>query len=259
MPTATAEAEPQAPATAEPRKPAKRVGKEPAPPSPEPAASPPPGGATPPAAASAEPSTGRGPVAAAVAAGPAAQAASAEAPADTGIRPDAVDTGGLAPHLHRATAEPAAVEPGLLPASPAPPMTAPAQQIAVQVARGSAGETIVVSLKPAELGAVEVSLELGADGRMSAHVAVERPETLELIQRDAPQLERALQDAGIDIARDALTFDLRQDGQASAQQRAPQEWPGRRQAFRTRAEPEVGSDTRSPPQRRSVRLLDLSI
>lgn len=258
---ATTGTEAPAPAAAEPRKPPRRTGKEPAPSSSEPAAAATPSsdGGTP----AAEPSAGRGPVAAAPSAVTAPQAAPAEGPADAGgIRLDAVDAGSVAPHLHRASAEAATGPAAEANASPASAMAAavpPAAQIAVQVARGSAGETIVVSLKPAELGTVEVSLELGADGRMSAHVAVERPETLELIQRDAPQLERALQDAGIDLAPDALTFDLRQDGQASAQQRAPQEWPGRRQAFRARAEPELGPAAPSQPQRRSVRLLDLSI
>ncbi len=258
---ATAGAEASAPATAEPRRQPRRTGKEPSssPSEPLAAATSPSEGGTP----AAEPPAGRGRAAAAVTAVTASQAAPAEGPDDTrGIRLDAADAGSVAPHLHRASAEPGAGPAAAPVGSTAPAMTAaapPAVQVAVQVARGNAGETIVVSLKPAELGTVEVSLELGADGRMSAHVAVERPQTLELIQRDASQLERALLDAGIDLAPGALTFDLRQDGQTSAQQRAPQEWPGRRQAFRARAEPELGAAAPTQPQRPSVRLLDLSI
>lgn len=47
-------------------------------------------------------------------------------------------------------------------------------------------------------------------------VTVERPETLELLQRDARGLERALQDAGLRTDSGSLNFNLRGDGQQSA-------------------------------------------
>ena len=65
-----------------------------------------------------------------------------------------------------------------------------------------------IQLHPKELGRVEVRLELGDGGRLSAHVLVQRAETLELMMRDARGLERALQDAGFDLDSDSLAFDL---------------------------------------------------
>jgi flagellar hook-length control protein FliK len=146
-----------------------------------------------------------------------------------------------------------APEPGapIAPASAPPP---PANQIAVHLARHAAtGDSIVVSLSPEELGRVEIEIELDGDGRARAHVAAELPMTLELIQRDAAVLERALEAAGVDLAPDALTFDLRRDGQSPQHGRAAglPTWtaPGRS------AEPELVIE----PTRHSSRLLDLRV
>jgi hypothetical protein len=144
-------------------------------------------------------------------------------------------------------------------AAPAAPTTElpPSVQIGMQVGRGRGGaETITVSLSPVELGGVEVSLELDEGGRMRAHVAVERQATLELIQRDAPQLERALQAAGIDLAPNALSFDLRQDGQS-----APERHPASSQPPIAPRQPPVAAEAEPQPQpaRAATRLLDLSV
>jgi flagellar hook-length control protein FliK len=132
--------------------------------------------------------------------------------------------------LPQAIVDPAMTLPGMddgvglaAPASTTAPAAAPvpAMQIAMQLARGVGGNALVVSLSPEELGGVEIKLELDEEGRTHARIAVERPTTLELIQRDAPMLERALQAAGLDLAPNALSFDLRQDGHASQQRRDP--------------------------------------
>lgn len=68
---------------------------------------------------------------------------------------------------------------------------------------------IEIQLRPAELGKVEVRLEIGADGKVRGLISAERPETLDLLQRDAKQLERALQEAGLKTDGDALSFELR--------------------------------------------------
>ena len=98
-----------------------------------------------------------------------------------------------------------------LPARPAaaPP---PAAQLAVHVARAveDGVRRLEVRLNPAELGRVEVKLDVGHDGRVLAVVAADRQDTLELLQRDARGLERALQDAGIRADSGSLSFTLRQ-------------------------------------------------
>ena len=121
---------------------------------------------------------------------------------------------------------PAAAHPADTPAPAAMPspasyvVTPPAAQVAVHLSRQlSGGETLVVSLSPEELGEVEIEIELDDKGHARAHIAAELPSTLELIQRDASVLEQALESAGLELAPEALTFDLRREGQASQQRR----------------------------------------
>src|SRR5690606_6170764 len=75
----------------------------------------------------------------------------------------------------------------------------PAEQIALQVHRAQVAgqDQINIKLHPAELGRIEVKLENASDGTLRAVISAERAETLDLLQRDARGLERALQDAGV--------------------------------------------------------------
>ncbi len=88
------------------------------------------------------------------------------------------------------------------------------QQIAVQISRAvqQGADRITVHLKPASLGHISVDLEIGPDNRLSAVIAADRPETLDLMQRDARALERALNDAGLKTDSGSLSFNLRGDG-----------------------------------------------
>src|SRR3546814_16444278 len=67
-------------------------------------------------------------------------------------------------------------------------------------------DRIEIRLSPAERGRIEVRLELGHDGRVHAAIAVDRADTLDLLQRDARSLERALHDAGLKTDSGGLTF-----------------------------------------------------
>lgn len=91
----------------------------------------------------------------------------------------------------------------------------PAEQIAVQVrsAQVAGKEQINIKLHPAELGRIEVKLESGSDGTIRASISAERADTLDLLQRDARGLERALQDAGVKTDSGSLSFNLRGQGQ----------------------------------------------
>lgn len=96
-----------------------------------------------------------------------------------------------------------------------------ADQISMHVKRAVAtGETsIQLHLKPIELGSVDVRIETAGDGQTRIHVTAERRDTLELLQRDARALERALQDIGFKADNSSLSFNLRggeQQGQQSA-------------------------------------------
>lgn len=70
-----------------------------------------------------------------------------------------------------------------------------------------------IRLDPAELGRIDVRLDVDQNGQLNAKLIVERPETLDMMQRDQRALERALQQAGIDAHRATLEFSLKQNDQ----------------------------------------------
>ena len=88
------------------------------------------------------------------------------------------------------------------------PMRAIAVHIAHHLANGQ--REFQIRLDPPELGRVEVRVEIARDGRLTAHLTADRPDTLDALMRDARALERALNAAGLDLEDDALSFELRQ-------------------------------------------------
>lgn len=70
-----------------------------------------------------------------------------------------------------------------------------------------------IRLNPAELGQVDIKLEFGADGKMQASMMVENEKTLAMLQRDQSSLEKALQDAGINLSNKNLSFSLMKQNQ----------------------------------------------
>lgn len=77
-----------------------------------------------------------------------------------------------------------------------------------------------ISLDPPELGRVEVRLTVDNAGKAQAHLVAERPETLQLLQRDSATLSRALKESGIQLGDNGLQFSLKgQDRQGDG---APQ-------------------------------------
>ncbi len=100
--------------------------------------------------------------------------------------------------------------------------TSPTQSVALQIAQKvqSGTQQFEVRMNPPELGRVDVRLEFGKDGQVTTHLIVERPETLEMLSKDSRQLERALQQAGVSIDSDGLTFSLKDQGEAGDKQQA---------------------------------------
>jgi hypothetical protein len=66
-----------------------------------------------------------------------------------------------------------------------------------------------IRLDPPELGRIDVRLDVDRDGNVTSRMTVDRAETLDLLKRDAVQLERALQQAGLKTSDNALEFSLR--------------------------------------------------
>ena len=99
----------------------------------------------------------------------------------------------------------------------APPQPAGSSDVAVPIA-GVAVEIVSraqdglrrfeIRLDPPELGRIDVRLDVDNGGNVTSRLTVERAETLDLLRRDAPQLERALQHAGLNTDG-GLQFSLR--------------------------------------------------
>ena len=87
-------------------------------------------------------------------------------------------------------------------------------QIAFELARQtSEGNTrFQIRLDPAELGRIDVQLEIDKSGQVNARLYVEKAETLDLMQRDQRGLEKALHQAGLDGAKTNLEFSLKHNG-----------------------------------------------
>jgi flagellar hook-length control protein FliK len=88
-------------------------------------------------------------------------------------------------------------------------------QVAVHVAKAAneGVERITIKLSPPELGRIDVKLDVGVDGRIQAVFAAERAATVDILQRDVRELERALQSAGLNTDAGSLSFSLRDHGQ----------------------------------------------
>jgi flagellar hook-length control protein FliK len=72
----------------------------------------------------------------------------------------------------------------------------------------SGAKQFSMRLDPPELGQVEVKLTVAADKKVRAIVSADRPEALADLVRSARELTRALQEAGLDLEENGLTFTL---------------------------------------------------
>jgi len=101
---------------------------------------------------------------------------------------------------------------------PQPHIDAQAVARMAQVIAGRAREgarAFEIRMDPPELGKVDVRLEIGADKKVQALMLAEKPETLADLERAARALERALNEAGLEMKRGGLSFGLREDGAGS--------------------------------------------
>lgn len=94
-------------------------------------------------------------------------------------------------------------------AAPAAAVSIAGLPIAI-AARAQAGSNqFDIRLDPPELGRIDVRLSVDGSGQVTSHVTADRPETLTLLQSQQPQLERALEQAGLKTADNGLQFSLR--------------------------------------------------
>lgn len=100
----------------------------------------------------------------------------------------------MAPPQHSSATDPAV-------AATTPPAPAPAQQVSaalLSLARTSdGGQRMTLRLQPPDLGQVQIRIDRPADAPVRVDISVQRPETMTLLLRDQPQLQRALDQAGV--------------------------------------------------------------
>ncbi|HEY4141252.1 MAG TPA: flagellar hook-length control protein FliK [Pseudolabrys sp.] len=139
----------------------------------------------------------------------------------------AAQTAALAAHTQQAGSATAATAAAAAAPAPLAQQTAaiPLSGVAFEITSKAQSSTnhFEIRLDPPELGHIEVRLDVDKDGNVTSNMIVDRPETLDLLRRDAAGLDRALQDAGLKTSNNGLQFQLRdQSGQQQQQgQNAP--------------------------------------
>jgi flagellar hook-length control protein FliK len=135
------------------------------------------------------------------------------------------------------------------------------EQLAVHIQRAARDglDRIDIRLSPAELGRIEVRLEFGHDGRLTASIAADRPETLDQLQRDARGLERALEAAGLKTDAGGLSFNLRGDNRQDAQNNQRLTQTGSATLLLDTALPEDASSAALASTARPNGLLDIRV
>jgi hypothetical protein len=68
------------------------------------------------------------------------------------------------------------------------------------------GQEMIVRLQPAELGMVQMRVARAASGATRVEITAEKSDTLQVLQRDQPQLHRTLDEAGVPAAGRTITF-----------------------------------------------------
>jgi hypothetical protein len=136
-----------------------------------------------------------------------------EPPAAASPQPaDASSAGAAAPQPPAEPAQQATAPATTPPASATTPTrpTSPAEQLApalVRIGHASDGaQRLTVSLNPPELGHVQVRIERPSEAPARVAITVEKAETLTLLLRDQPQLQRALDQAGVPAEGRSVTF-----------------------------------------------------
>jgi hypothetical protein len=147
-------------------------------------------------------------------------------PAEPEVAPlkvETTDDAGLAQAPAAAShATPAAAQAATTAARGAPETVA---SLAAQIIKKAEGRAtrFDVELHPADLGRVDVRLEIGAHGRMTASMSFENPHAAAELRGRADELRSALENAGFDVSG-GLSFDVAGDrgqGRNQADQQTP--------------------------------------
>jgi hypothetical protein len=124
--------------------------------------------------------------------------------------------------------------------------------------------SIDVLLSPAELGTVEIRLEVSNHSEVKAHIKADRPETLSMLMDDSYALKSALDQTGMTTTTDSLQFSLRQDSQQQSNSNHPSHQHANKpqRAYErsdTSSDPLMSEAIPLKPLTRGIGLLDVQI
>ncbi|HKH00055.1 MAG TPA: flagellar hook-length control protein FliK, partial [Bradyrhizobium sp.] len=137
------------------------------------------------------------------------------------MEPGTQGTGALQAQLPAAAASVAPVGPFNVTAATdaAVPLSGLAVEIAASARSGKSH--FEIRLDPADLGRIDVRIDVDRNGQVTSHLTVEKPATLSLLRQDAPQLQRALDDAGFKTGDGGLQFSLRDQSSGHNERNEP--------------------------------------
>ena len=94
------------------------------------------------------------------------------------------------------------------------------EQVKVNITKSAVKgiDKIDISLKPEDLGHIEIKMQIGKDGKLQAHIISTRPETMEALQKEMQSLEKAFNDAGFQTDEGSLSFSFRDGNRANQNQ-----------------------------------------
>lgn len=137
-------------------------------------------------------------------------------------------------------------------------------QIAAQIVRKLEGRStrFEMALTPDDLGRVDVKLDIDSDGRLAARLAFDNPLAATDLKGRADELRRQLQEAGFQLADNALEFADR-DNSSSAFDRGGDARKGQNRAFAAASRLNAEIDVAQPPRWMALSLspsgLDLKV
>lgn len=140
-------------------------------------------------------------------------------------------------------------------------LAVPVSGLALQIAASArAGNSrFEIRLDPAELGRIDIRLDVDRHGNVTSHLTVEKPETLAMLRQDAPQLQRSLEDAGLKTGQNGLQFSLRDQSSGQQNNEQTERQPQRLVISETHAAPLVAANTTYSYAAGASRGLDIRV
>lgn len=103
-----------------------------------------------------------------------------------------------------------------------------AQQVTVAIRKGTTEGTsqMHIKLNPVELGGIDIRMEVDADHHVRAILTIEKPETYDLLHKDAQHLQKLLEESGLKLAdTNAIQYEQRSSSLAN-NTNSSQDWLG---------------------------------